>query len=69
MIGQSDGQANRPVSAPYTPEHLYGSALGSCFDIGELRLKSLLSDDLIRAVEFAPTVDRLFSKGHSSTAV
>ena len=61
VIGQSDGQANRPVSAPYTPEHLFGTVLRTLFDVGKLRLQSQFPDDLIRLVEEAPTVDRLFS--------
>ena len=61
VIGQSDGQANRPISTPYTPEHLFGTVLRSFFDIGELRLQSKFPDDLIRLIEEAPTVDRLFS--------
>ena len=61
VIGQSDGQANRPVSMPYTPEHLFGTVLRTFFDIGALRLQSQFPGELIRMIEQAPVLDPLFS--------
>jgi uncharacterized protein (DUF1501 family) len=61
VIGQSDGQANRPVSTPYTPEHLFGTVLRTFFDIGALRLQSQFPNELIQLIEQAPAMDPLFS--------
>ena len=61
VIGQSDAQANRPISTPYRPEHLFGTVLKTLFDITALRLQSQFPDELIRVVEQAPTIDHLFS--------
>jgi uncharacterized protein (DUF1501 family) len=61
VIGQSDAQANRPVSTPYTPEHLFGTVLKTFFDIGALRLQSQFPNELIQLIERAPVMDPLFS--------
>ncbi|MCS5585155.1 MAG: DUF1501 domain-containing protein, partial [Pseudomonadales bacterium] len=60
VIGQSDAQANRPVSTPYTPEHLFGTVLKTFFDTTALRLQSQFPEELIRVVEQAPTIHNLF---------
>jgi hypothetical protein len=61
VIGQSDSHASRPISTPYTPEHLFGTVMRTFFDVGALRLQSQFPDDLIRLIEGAPVMDSLFS--------
>ena len=39
VIGQSDRQASRPTSTPYTPAHLLTTIMHTLFDVGKLRLE------------------------------
>lgn len=40
VIGQSDRQAARAITEPYSPEHLLGTMMHVLFDLGKLRLDS-----------------------------
>lgn len=51
VIGQSDSQAARPATEPYTPKELFGTLMHALFDIGKLRLDSSLPAEILRFIE------------------
>ena len=59
VIGQSDNQASKPITDPYTPKELMGTILHSLFDGGKLRLDSSVPRDIIKLVEQAKTIEPL----------
>jgi uncharacterized protein (DUF1501 family) len=50
VIGQSDGQAGKPATEPYSPAHLLSTVMHTLFDIGQLRLVSGLPQELLKVV-------------------
>ncbi len=60
VIGQSDSQATRPATEPYSPEHLLGTVMHTLFDVGELRLQTQLPQDIIKLAERSPVIEALF---------
>ena len=51
VIGKSDGNASKPATDPYHPEHLLATVMHTLFDIGELRLHTHLPQELVRVLE------------------
>jgi hypothetical protein len=46
-IGASDRQGGRPVTTPYTNDHLMATVMHTLFDVNQLRLARGLPDDLV----------------------
>lgn len=59
VIGQSDGQAARPLTQPYRPANLLATILHTLFDVGRLRLEPNLPREIIRLTEAARPIDHL----------
>jgi len=59
VVGQSDSQASKPITDPYTPQELLGTVMHSLFDVGQLRLDSRVPQDIIRLVERAKPIGPL----------
>lgn len=51
VIGESDRQAARAVTAPYRPEHLLATVLHTLLDAGELRVTRGLPREIVRIIE------------------
>lgn len=60
VIGQSDGQASRPLTEPYRPEHLLATILHSLFDVAKLRLEQDIPRDIVRFAETSRPIDGIF---------
>lgn len=59
VIGGSDGQAGRPVTTPYRPQHLLATVMHTLFDVGRLRLEQNVPRDIVRLTEEARPIDHL----------
>lgn len=51
VVGQSDRDASRPISEPYTPNHLLSTIMHTLFDLGRLRLDQSLPRDVANVVQ------------------
>ncbi len=61
IIGQSDHQAARPITTPYTAAHLMNTVLRTLFDFGQLRLRAEMPRALIKAIEDGQPIGELMS--------
>ena len=59
VIGQSDGQASRPITTPYGPTHLAATILQSLFDAGKFRLETGIPPAIAKMVDGEP-IQELF---------
>ena len=59
VIGQSDRQAARPMTSPYTTAHLMGTIMQTLFDVGEMRLVSGIPPQIRRLVEESVSIPEL----------
>ncbi len=51
IVGQSDHQAARPITTPYTAAHLMNTILRTVLDVGQVRLRSELPRGLVKSLE------------------
>lgn len=56
VIGQSSRDGGEPGSTPITIHHLLGTIMQTLLDVGQVRLQTSLSQDVLRAVTQAPTI-------------
>jgi uncharacterized protein (DUF1501 family) len=59
IIGQSDHQAARPITTPYTPVHLMNTVLRTLFDVGKLRLRAEVPRGLLKLLEDGQPIGEL----------
>ncbi|HVX14575.1 MAG TPA: DUF1501 domain-containing protein [Pirellulales bacterium] len=59
VIGQSDGQASRPSTEPYRPQHLISTIMHTLFDVGQLRLAPNMPREVLRLTEIGKPIDQL----------
>lgn len=51
VVGQSDANATRPATEPYTPSHLLSTIMHTQFDLPQLRLDPSLSSDVVSVAQ------------------
>ncbi|MFM9116505.1 MAG: DUF1501 domain-containing protein [Planctomycetota bacterium] len=51
VVGQSDRDASRPATEPYTPTHLLSTVMHTLFDLGRLRLDQSLARDVAGVIQ------------------
>jgi len=51
VVGQSDAQAARPITTPYTPAHLLATILHTLLDVGKLRLEPGVPQAIVKLLE------------------
>jgi hypothetical protein len=59
VIGQTDSQAARPLTTPYTPAHLMNTVLRTLFDVGKLRLRAEVPTGLLKLVADGSPIQEL----------
>jgi hypothetical protein len=59
VIGQTDSQAARPLTTPYTPAHLMNTVLRTLFDFGKLRLRAEMPTGLLKLIEDGHPIQEL----------
>ena len=59
VIGRSERDGSKPASSPYNSSNLLGTIMHTLFDIGELRIKQGLPNDLVRHITSAAPIPGL----------
>jgi uncharacterized protein (DUF1501 family) len=57
VIGQSDANATRAATTPYSPQHLLATVMQVLFDMGQLRLQSNVPRDIVKLTEGSEPFD------------
>jgi len=60
VIGQSDRNASKPTTEPYTPENLAATIFNVLFDPAELRLQTNMPREILQMVENGRPIAELF---------
>ena len=60
VIGRSDRTGARPASDPYRPEHLLATVMQTMFDVGEARLRTDLSPEMMALLTEGEPIRELF---------
>ena len=61
VVGQSDRNASRPATEPYTPTHLLSTIMHTLFDLSALRLDPSLPRDVASVVQSGTPIQPLMS--------
>ena len=59
VIGRSDRYAGQPAADPVRPSNLISTITHTLFDMGQLRLETGLSDDLVKKLATAEPIRAL----------
>ena len=60
VIGQSERNADRPATQPYSPKHLLGTVMHTLFDVSQLRLARGVPADVAKVITDSEPIGELF---------
>ena len=59
VVGQSDKNAERPATEPYSPQHLLGTVMHTLFDVSQLRLARSVPADVAKVITDSEPIKEL----------
>ena len=59
VIGQTDNQAGKSLTAPYRPEQLLSTLMHTLFDVSQLRLSQTIPRDIVRLTDTGAPIGNL----------